>query len=155
MHLPKLDDLASEEFLRNHCFFYAGREQMEYGGTVRIDFRAAERIRAPDVHGSIWLDSATWNIIGAAGAAVGSAVGGRTGAIVGGGVGGAAGAAIGSSVSQPKPKTVVQEGSRIRPRGQVLAARTLQGQVAPSTTIRVTPASHPGYRLSGVSECDR
>ena len=46
---------------------------------------------------------------GAAGAAVGSAVGGKTGAIVGGGVGGAAGAAIASSVSQPKPKTVVQK----------------------------------------------
>jgi hypothetical protein len=62
MHLPKLDDLASEEFLKNHCFFYAGRERREDGSAVRIDFRASERIRSPDVHGSIWLDSATYMI---------------------------------------------------------------------------------------------
>jgi len=62
MHLPKLDDLASEEFLRNHCFFFAGRELTESGASFRIDFRAAERIRSPDVHGSIWLDSATYMI---------------------------------------------------------------------------------------------
>lgn len=62
MHLPKLDDLASEEFLRNHCFFFAGREPTDSGASFRIDFRAAERIRSPDVHGSIWLDSATYMI---------------------------------------------------------------------------------------------
>ena len=62
MHLPKLDDLASEEFLKNHCFFFAGRERMEYGAAIRIDFRASDRIRAPDVHGSVWLDSATFMI---------------------------------------------------------------------------------------------
>ncbi|MEP7345698.1 MAG: carboxypeptidase-like regulatory domain-containing protein [Gemmatimonadaceae bacterium] len=62
MHLPKLDDLASEEFLRNHCFFYAGLEVTQTGPAIRIDFRAAERIRSPDVHGSIWLDSATYVI---------------------------------------------------------------------------------------------
>ena len=63
MHLPTLSDFASDEFLDNHCFYFAGVERSLGEITLaRIDFRAAERLRAPDVDGSIWLDPSTFSI---------------------------------------------------------------------------------------------
>ncbi|MFN8574090.1 MAG: carboxypeptidase-like regulatory domain-containing protein [Gemmatimonadaceae bacterium] len=62
MNLPMLDDFASKEFLTNHCFHYAGLERKDTVTLVRIDFRAADRLRSPDVHGTIWLDSTTFSI---------------------------------------------------------------------------------------------
>ena len=63
MHLPTLGDFASEEFLQNHCFYFAGVERsLGEAALARIDFRAPERLRSPDVDGSIWLDPNTFAI---------------------------------------------------------------------------------------------
>jgi hypothetical protein len=62
MHLPTLEDFASDEFLHAHCFQYAGSRESAEGPLVGIDFRAADRIRTPDVHGSIWLDAGSFQI---------------------------------------------------------------------------------------------
>ncbi len=62
MHLPTLSDFASDEFVKNHCFRYGGEARAEEGPAVRIDFRAADRISAPDVNGSILLDRKSFQI---------------------------------------------------------------------------------------------
>jgi len=62
MQLPTLADFASREFLRNHCFYYAGVDTTADGRQVRVDFRAADRLRTPDVHGSVLLDAVSFQI---------------------------------------------------------------------------------------------
>jgi hypothetical protein len=62
MHLPTLSDFASDQFVKNHCFRYAGVEKRSDDSDVRIDFRAADSLRAPDVSGTILLDSASYQI---------------------------------------------------------------------------------------------
>jgi hypothetical protein len=62
MQLPTLADFASREFLRNHCFYYAGVDTTPDGRQVRVDFRAADRLRSPDVHGSVLLDAVSFQI---------------------------------------------------------------------------------------------
>lgn len=62
MQLPSLVDFAGPDFLRSHCFYYAGVDSTSEGRLVRIDFRAADRIRAPDVNGSILLDADSYQI---------------------------------------------------------------------------------------------
>ncbi len=59
MQLPTLLDLADDLFARNHCFAYAG--VMSHSGEtwLRLDVRAADAIRGPDVHGSFYIDSAS------------------------------------------------------------------------------------------------
>jgi len=63
--LPTLADVVDSAFLANHCFDYAGLDTI--GGTtlIRVDFRAAKRLRTPDVDGSVYLDTATYQIRGA------------------------------------------------------------------------------------------
>lgn len=60
--LPTLRDFASADFLKNHCFHDAGVDTTGAAPQIRIDFEAADRIRDPDVHGSIFLDAATYRI---------------------------------------------------------------------------------------------
>lgn len=62
MHLPLLSDFASEDFIKNHCFGYGGLVETLEGPAVRIDFRAADRLKAPDVNGTILLDATTYQI---------------------------------------------------------------------------------------------
>lgn len=62
MQLPTLADFASREFVRNHCFYYAGVDTTSEGRQVRVDFRAADRLRTPDVHGSVLLDATSFQI---------------------------------------------------------------------------------------------
>lgn len=62
MHLPTLSDFASDDFVRNHCFRYGGVERTDDGDAVRIDFRAADRLHAPDVNGTILLDAKSYQI---------------------------------------------------------------------------------------------
>lgn len=60
MRLPALTDLADQRFLLAHCFKYAGTTD-EYGAPAhRIDFAPRSNITAPDVEGSIYIDSATF-----------------------------------------------------------------------------------------------
>lgn len=60
--LPTLEELADREFIANHCFHYGGVVQGEDGPLVKVDFVAAEKIKAPDVHGSIFLDARNYQI---------------------------------------------------------------------------------------------
>lgn len=59
---PTLLDLADETFQRNHCFTYAGTDTLDGALVLRVDFRAAARLRTPDVDGTILLDAATYQI---------------------------------------------------------------------------------------------
>ncbi len=56
MTVPGLEDLGDPEFLRSHCFIYAG--SVTDSGVVihRIDFRPNKSLHAPDVEGSAFLD---------------------------------------------------------------------------------------------------
>jgi hypothetical protein len=62
MHLPTLSDFASADFVRSHCFRYGGEESTPDGPAVRINFRAADKLGAPDVNGSILLDAKSFQI---------------------------------------------------------------------------------------------
>ena len=62
MHLPTISDFASDEFVRNHCFRFAGEEHTPDGDAVRIDFRAGGPDRRPDVNGTILLDATSYQI---------------------------------------------------------------------------------------------
>jgi hypothetical protein len=56
MFIPTLSDLADPAFVDAHCFAYAGDAVHE----LRIDFRPADAIKAPDVTGSVYLDDARY-----------------------------------------------------------------------------------------------
>ena len=62
MRLPTVADLADRTFLAAHCFKYSGI--VDEGGKPahRIDFSPDSSLVAPDVEGSIYLDSATYLI---------------------------------------------------------------------------------------------
>jgi len=62
MRLPTVADLADRTFLAAHCFKYSG--VVDEGGKPahRIDFSPDSALIAPDVEGSIYLDSATYLI---------------------------------------------------------------------------------------------
>ncbi len=62
MRLPTLSDLADRSFLTNHCFKYAGVVTQDGVRAHRIDFSPDSTLIAPDVEGSIFMDSATYKI---------------------------------------------------------------------------------------------
>ncbi len=59
MQLPTILDLADDTFARNHCFAYGGTLTQDGETWLRLDARAADKLRSPDVHGAFYLDSAT------------------------------------------------------------------------------------------------
>lgn len=63
MKLPTILDLADEAFAKTHCFFFGGTstQTTERGEEtwVRLDVRADDKLKSPDVNGSFYLDSAT------------------------------------------------------------------------------------------------
>ena len=62
LHLPTLGDVASADFLDNHCFHFAGRKSAKGGPVLQIDFRVADRITSSDVNGSIFLDAKSYQV---------------------------------------------------------------------------------------------
>ena len=62
MRLPTLIDFADTRFLTAHCFKYAGISEEDTIPTHRLDFAPLPEIVAPDVEGSIFIDSATYLI---------------------------------------------------------------------------------------------
>ncbi|HEX2721543.1 MAG TPA: carboxypeptidase regulatory-like domain-containing protein, partial [Gemmatimonadaceae bacterium] len=62
MRLPTLADLADRQFLTAHCFKYSGVVEQDGKPVHRIDFAADSSVAAPDVEGSIYIDSATYLI---------------------------------------------------------------------------------------------
>lgn len=59
MAVPTLIDIADDQFINNHCFGYGGTTQERGETWFRINMRAADRLKSPDVHGAFYLDSAT------------------------------------------------------------------------------------------------
>jgi hypothetical protein len=62
MRLPTVADLADRTFLAAHCFKYSGVVDESGKPAHRIDFLPDSNLVAPDVEGSIYLDSATFLI---------------------------------------------------------------------------------------------
>jgi hypothetical protein len=62
MNLPGLVDVVDSAFLANHCFRYAGTDTLSGTTVLRVDFYAAKRLRDPDVDGSVYLDTASFQI---------------------------------------------------------------------------------------------
>lgn len=62
LRLPTVIDLADSVFHRAHCFTFAGVDTVDGRSQWRIDFLAAERLKAPDVAGSAWLDGETYEL---------------------------------------------------------------------------------------------
>jgi len=62
MRLPELRDFADSAFVTAHCFALAGRDTLEGGTFVRLDFSPAAALRSADVDGAAYLDSATYQI---------------------------------------------------------------------------------------------
>jgi hypothetical protein len=62
MSLPTLIDLADPVFIASHCFRYRGIERVADTAAYRIDFKPTDDVDAPDVEGSIFLDSASYSI---------------------------------------------------------------------------------------------
>jgi len=59
LRIPNAADLADSAFHKAHCFAFGGVESIDGQAHLRVDFQAAARLRAPDVDGTAWLDSAT------------------------------------------------------------------------------------------------
>jgi hypothetical protein len=62
MRLPTLVDFADTRFLTAHCFKYSGLSEDDSIPTLRLDFAPLPEIIAPDVEGSIFIDSASYLI---------------------------------------------------------------------------------------------
>jgi hypothetical protein len=60
--LPSLREFGDSVFLRYHCFRLAGRDTIEGETLVRIDFEPADHLSHPDVAGSAYLDSLTYQL---------------------------------------------------------------------------------------------
>src|SRR5262249_25505761 len=60
--IPTLAVFADPEFVRHHCFRDGGVVALEGQSLRRIDFRAAEDIRDPDIDGTMYLDPQTFVI---------------------------------------------------------------------------------------------
>lgn len=59
MAIPVLSDIAAPSFIANHCFHFGGVVNEDGETWVRLEVRAADKLRTPDVHGTFFLDSAT------------------------------------------------------------------------------------------------
>jgi hypothetical protein len=60
--LPTLPELADSAFQAGHCFYLAGIDTAGGARLVRVDFLPPVRLRSPDVGGSAYLDTATYQI---------------------------------------------------------------------------------------------
>ena len=62
LHIPTLDVIADSAFLATHCFANGGLESLNGTALLRVDFRVATSVSVPDVDGSMYLDTATYQI---------------------------------------------------------------------------------------------
>ncbi|MEP6765846.1 MAG: carboxypeptidase regulatory-like domain-containing protein [Gemmatimonadaceae bacterium] len=62
MRIPTLIDFADKEFQKNHCFRLRGIEEVDGAPYVRVDFKAAARIRDPDVDGTVYLETGNFRL---------------------------------------------------------------------------------------------
>jgi hypothetical protein len=61
-NIPTLVHFADPRFLAEHCFYYAGVDTVNDFPVVRLDLVASERLKDPDVDGSLYLDQETFQI---------------------------------------------------------------------------------------------
>jgi hypothetical protein len=61
-NIPTLVHFADPRFLAEHCFHYAGIDTVNDFPVVRLDLVASERLKDPDVDGSLYLDQETFQI---------------------------------------------------------------------------------------------
>jgi hypothetical protein len=62
MVVPQLVDFADEPFVAAHCFRYTGRETVDGQRLIRVDVEPTKAVRDPDVRGSLYLDTLTFQI---------------------------------------------------------------------------------------------
>jgi hypothetical protein len=62
-HVPTLLNFAEAKFQETHCFDYAGVEVVDGHALTRVDFRPPDRFDDPDIEGSVYLDTATYQIV--------------------------------------------------------------------------------------------
>jgi hypothetical protein len=62
LQLPSLPDLADSAFHANHCFAFGGMVDVGGRRLVRMSFRAAEALRAPDIDGDADLDPDSYEL---------------------------------------------------------------------------------------------
>jgi len=62
VHLPGLADIADPAFQNYHCFHLVGLDTLDGQSLVRLDFRAAESLREPDVNGTAYLDPVSYQV---------------------------------------------------------------------------------------------
>jgi hypothetical protein len=61
-HIPTLIDFADQNFLAQHCFHLGGLQTVDDVPLIRIDVVAADRIKEPDVNGTIYLHPETFQV---------------------------------------------------------------------------------------------
>ncbi|MSR06032.1 MAG: hypothetical protein EXR93_03035 [Gemmatimonadetes bacterium] len=62
VRLPTLRDFADSAFVNAHCFWLVGRDTLEGAGYMRIDFAPTASMTFPDVQGTAYLDSLTYQL---------------------------------------------------------------------------------------------
>lgn len=63
MVVPQLVHLASNAWSDFHCFRLAGRQALNGIDRLRLDFEPVKSLKTPDVSGSIYLDTATFQLV--------------------------------------------------------------------------------------------
>lgn len=62
-NIPMLPDFADASFVANHCFHYGGLVDGDAGPLVRVDVVAAEKLKTPDVHGTMYLHPESFQVV--------------------------------------------------------------------------------------------
>jgi hypothetical protein len=60
--VPVLEDIGDPEFLRSHCFSYAGITRENGVSMHRVDFEPVRSLKRPDIEGTFLLDTASFVI---------------------------------------------------------------------------------------------
>jgi hypothetical protein len=63
MIVPQLVDFADDVFTDNHCFKYAGVSKVDGVRRIQVDFEPIKTLREPDVRGSMFLDTASYQLV--------------------------------------------------------------------------------------------
>ena len=62
VHFPVLSDFADPTFLRAHCFQFRGVKREDGQNWIRVDFHPVPGTVTTDVEGSVFLDTATYQV---------------------------------------------------------------------------------------------
>jgi hypothetical protein len=61
--VPQLIAFADDPFIEAHCFRYAGLTSIDGATRIRVDFEPIKTLRESDVHGSMYLDSTSYQLV--------------------------------------------------------------------------------------------